>query len=93
MQFTTVIALVAGLAQAQAEKRLDEKLTALAKPKLMIIDELAIARWNPTRRVSSSSAGATRRTRCSSRPTKASRNGAPVDNAHAATTRNETLTQ
>jgi DNA replication protein DnaC len=46
-QFTTAMALVAGLAKAQAEKRLDEKLTALAKPKLLIIDELGYLPLEP----------------------------------------------
>jgi len=46
-QFTTAMALVAGLAKAQAEKRLEEKLTALAKPKLLIIDELGYLPLEP----------------------------------------------
>lgn len=47
VQFTTAMALVAGLAKAQTEKRLDEKLTALAKPKLLIIDELGYLPLEP----------------------------------------------
>lgn len=47
VQFTTAMALVAGLAKAQAEKRLDEKLMALAKPKLLIIDELGYLPLEP----------------------------------------------
>jgi DNA replication protein DnaC len=47
VQFTTAMALVAGLAKAQAEKRLDEKLIALAKPKLLIIDELGYLPLEP----------------------------------------------
>src|SRR3954454_15493853 len=41
VQFTTATALVAGLAKAHGERRLDEKLLALSKPKLLIVDELA----------------------------------------------------
>lgn len=40
MQFTTATTLVAGLAKAHGERRLDEKLLALSKPKLLIVDEL-----------------------------------------------------
>jgi len=40
VQFTTATTLVAGLAKAYGERRLDEKLLALAKPKLLIVDEL-----------------------------------------------------
>jgi len=47
VQFTTAMALVAALAKAQTEKRLDEKLTALAKPKLLIIDELGYLPLEP----------------------------------------------
>jgi DNA replication protein DnaC len=47
VQFATAMALVAGLAKAQAEKRLDEKLLALAKPKLLIIDELGYLPLEP----------------------------------------------
>lgn len=47
VQFTTAMALVAGLAKAQADKRLDEKLMALAKPKLLIIDELGYLPLEP----------------------------------------------
>lgn len=47
VQFTTAMALVAGLVKAQAEKRLDEKLMGLAKPKLLIIDELGYLPLEP----------------------------------------------
>lgn len=47
VQFTTAMALVAGLVKAQSEKRLDEKLMALAKPKLLIIDELGYLPLEP----------------------------------------------
>ncbi|GAA0002244.1 hypothetical protein BRDID11002_22450 [Bradyrhizobium diazoefficiens] len=39
VQFTTATTLVAGLAKAHGERRLDAKLLALAKPKLLIVDE------------------------------------------------------
>lgn len=47
VQFTTAMALVAGLAKAQSERRLEEKLSALAKPKLLIIDELGYLPLEP----------------------------------------------
>ena len=47
VQFTTAMALVAGLVKAQADKRLDEKLMGLAKPKLLIIDELGYLPLEP----------------------------------------------
>lgn len=47
VQFTTAMALVAGLAKALAEKRLDEKLMALAKAKLLIVDELGYLPLEP----------------------------------------------
>lgn len=40
VQFTTATTLVAGLAKAHGERRPDEKLLALAKPKLLTVDEL-----------------------------------------------------
>ena len=43
VQFTTATTLVAGLAKAHGERRLDEKLLALSKPKLLIVDELGYA--------------------------------------------------
>jgi DNA replication protein DnaC len=58
---------VAGLAKAHGERRLDEKLLALSKPKLLIVDELGyLCRWSPTRRTCSSSwsAGATKPAPC-----------------------------
>lgn len=47
VQFTTAMALVAGLAKAQSERRLEEKLSAFAKPKLLIIDELGYLPLEP----------------------------------------------
>jgi DNA replication protein DnaC len=47
VQFTTAMALVAGLAKAQGEKRLDEKLLALSKAKLLIVDELGYLPLEP----------------------------------------------
>ena len=47
VQFTTMMALVAGLAKAQAEERLDEKLMAPAEPKLLIIHELGYLPLEP----------------------------------------------
>ena len=43
----TAMARVAGLATAQAERRLDENLMALAKPKHLIIDELGYLPLEP----------------------------------------------
>jgi len=40
VQFTTAMALVAGLAKVHGEKRLDEKLLGFTKAELPIIDEL-----------------------------------------------------
>jgi DNA replication protein DnaC len=66
VQFTTAMALVAGLAKAHAEKRLDEKLLGLSKAKLLIVDELGYLPLEPTRRTCSSSwsAGATKPAPC-----------------------------
>ena len=47
MQFTTATTLVAGLAKAHSERRLDEKLLALSKPKLLIVDELGYLPLEP----------------------------------------------
>lgn len=47
VQFTTAMALVAGLAKAHGEKRLDEKLLALSKAKLLIVDELGYLPLEP----------------------------------------------
>ena len=47
VQFATATTLVAGLAKAHAERRLDEKLTSLAKPKLLIVDELGYLPLEP----------------------------------------------
>lgn len=47
VQFTTATTLVAGLVKAHSERRLDEKLLALAKPKLLIIDELGYLPLEP----------------------------------------------
>lgn len=46
-QFTTATTLVAGLAKAHGERRLDEKLLALSKPKLLIVDELGYLPLEP----------------------------------------------
>lgn len=45
VQFTTATTLVAGLAKAHGERRLDEKLLALSKPKL--VDELGYLPLEP----------------------------------------------
>ncbi len=45
--FTTAPALVAGLAKAHAEGRLEERLSFYAKPKLLIIDELGYLPFDP----------------------------------------------
>src|SRR6202008_691767 len=47
VQFTTATTLVAGLAKAYGERRLDEKLLALSKPKLLIVDELGYLPLEP----------------------------------------------
>jgi len=47
VQFTTAMALVAGLAKAHSERRLEEKLLALSKPKLLIVDELGYLPLEP----------------------------------------------
>jgi DNA replication protein DnaC len=47
VQFTTPMALVAGLTKAHAEKRLDEKLLNLAKARLLIVDELGYLPLEP----------------------------------------------
>ncbi|HZR77338.1 MAG TPA: ATP-binding protein [Bradyrhizobium sp.] len=47
MQFTAATTLVAGLAKAHGERRLDERLLALAKPKLLIVDELGYLPLEP----------------------------------------------
>ena len=47
VQFSTATTLVAGLAKAHGERRLDEKLLALSKPKLLIIDELGYLPLEP----------------------------------------------
>ncbi|RWM31961.1 IS21-like element helper ATPase IstB [Mesorhizobium sp.] len=46
-QFTMATTLVAGLAKAHGERRLDEKLLALSKPKLLIVDELGYLPLEP----------------------------------------------
>ena len=45
--FVAAPALIAGLAKAHAEGRLDEKLTFFAKPKLLVIDELGYLPFEP----------------------------------------------
>jgi DNA replication protein DnaC len=47
VQFTTATTLAAGLAKAHGERRLDEKLLALSKPKLLIVDELGYLPLEP----------------------------------------------
>jgi len=45
--FVTAPALVAGLAKAHAEGRLDDRLAFYAKPKLLIVDELGYLPFDP----------------------------------------------
>ena len=45
--FVTAPALVAGLAKARADGRLEEKLAFFAKPKLLIVDELGYLPFEP----------------------------------------------
>ena len=45
--FTQAMALVASLAKAHAEGRLDDRLAQLAKPKLLIVDELGYLPFEP----------------------------------------------
>jgi DNA replication protein DnaC len=47
VQFTTATTLVASLVKAHAERRLDERLATLAKPRLLIIDELGYLPLEP----------------------------------------------
>lgn len=47
VQFSTAVALVAMLVKAHSDKRLDEKLLALSKPKLLIVDELGYLPLEP----------------------------------------------
>jgi DNA replication protein DnaC len=47
VQFVTAMTLVASLAKAHAERRLDERLTNLAKPKLLIVDDLGYLPLEP----------------------------------------------
>ncbi len=47
VQFVTATTLVAALAKAHAERRLDERLTNLAKPRLLIVDELGYLPLEP----------------------------------------------
>jgi DNA replication protein DnaC len=47
VQFTTAMALVASLAKAHGEKRLDEKLLGFTKAKLLIVDELGYLPLEP----------------------------------------------
>ena len=47
MLFTTAPALVAALAKAHAEGRLEERLAFFAKPKLLIVDELGYLPFDP----------------------------------------------
>ena len=47
VQFVTATTLVASLAKAHAERRLDERLSSLAKPRLLIVDELGYLPLEP----------------------------------------------
>jgi DNA replication protein DnaC len=47
VQFTSATTLVAALAKAHSEQCLDEKLLALSKPKLLIVDELGYLPLEP----------------------------------------------
>ncbi len=47
VQFTAATTLVANLAKAHGDRRLDEKLLALSKPKLLIVDELGYLPLEP----------------------------------------------
>jgi DNA replication protein DnaC len=47
VQFVTAATLAASLARAHAERRLEERLAALAKPKLLIVDELGYLPLEP----------------------------------------------
>ena len=40
VQFVTAATLVASMAKAHSERRLEDRLASLAKPKLLIVDEL-----------------------------------------------------
>jgi DNA replication protein DnaC len=46
-QFSTATALVGSLCKAQAERRLEERLLALSKPRLLIVDELGYLPLEP----------------------------------------------
>ena len=64
--FTGAMTLVASLAKAHADGRLEERLTHFAKPKLLIVDELGYLPLEPMPRICSSSwsAGATSAAPC-----------------------------
>jgi DNA replication protein DnaC len=47
VQFVTATTLVASLAKAHAEQWLDERLSSLAKPRLLIVDELGYLPLEP----------------------------------------------
>jgi DNA replication protein DnaC len=47
VQFVTAMTLVASLAKAHGEKRLEDRLLSLAKPKLLIVDELGYLPLEP----------------------------------------------
>ena len=47
MLFVAAPALVAALAKAHADGRLEERLTFFAKPKLLIVDELGYLPFEP----------------------------------------------
>ena len=66
VQFVTAATLVATLAKAHVDGRLEEQLTIYARPKLLIIDELGYSHSSKTPPIcsSSSSAAATSGARC-----------------------------
>ena len=47
VQFVTAMTLVASLAKGHADRRLDERLSSLAKPRLLIVDELGYLPLEP----------------------------------------------
>jgi DNA replication protein DnaC len=47
VQFVTATTLVASMAKAQAERRLEDRLSSLAKPRLLIVDELGYLPLEP----------------------------------------------
>jgi DNA replication protein DnaC len=47
VQFVTAATLVASMAKAHSERRLEDRLASLAKPKLLIVDELGYLPLEP----------------------------------------------